>query len=34
VRICDESGEFFALGEVKEFDNGMAIKAIKTFALD
>jgi tRNA pseudouridine55 synthase len=34
VRICDESGEFFALGEVKEYESGMAIKAIKTFALD
>ncbi len=33
VRICDETGEFFALGEVKEYENGTAIKAIKTFNL-
>lgn len=34
VRICTHSGEFFALGEVREYENGTAIKAIKTFALD
>ena len=33
VRICDEAGEFFALGEVKEYENGTAVKAIKTFTL-
>ena len=33
VRICNEKGEFFALGEVKEYENGTAIKAIKTFNL-
>jgi hypothetical protein len=27
------SGEFFALGEVREYENGTAIKAIKTFSL-
>lgn len=30
VRICDKDG-FFALGEVREFDNGTAIKPIKQF---
>ena len=35
VRICTaSSGEFFALGEVREYENGAAIKAIKTFSLD
>ena len=34
VRICTHSGEFFALGEVRDYENGTAIKAIKTFALD
>lgn len=33
VRICDEHGGFFALGEVREYPDGSAIKAIKTFAL-
>ena len=33
VRICNEKGEFFALGEVREYENGTAIKAIKTFNL-
>lgn len=33
VRICSEDGEFFALGEVSEYENGSAIKAIKTFKL-
>lgn len=33
VRICDKSGHFFALGEVREFDEGSAIKAIKLFEL-
>lgn len=34
VRICTESGEFFALGEVREYEKGLAIKAIKTFCLE
>ncbi|MBQ8207557.1 MAG: tRNA pseudouridine(55) synthase TruB [Clostridia bacterium] len=33
VRICSENGEFFALGEVLEYENGLAVKAIKTFKL-
>ena len=33
VRICNEKGEFFALGQVNEYENGTAIKAIKTFNL-
>lgn len=33
VRICSENGEFFALGEVFDYENGTAIKAIKTFRL-
>lgn len=33
VRLCSENGEFFALGEVSEYENGSAIKAIKTFRL-
>lgn len=32
VRICDKNG-FFALGEVREYENGTAIKAIKLFVL-
>lgn len=32
VRMCDKNG-FFALGEVREYDEGTAIKAIKLFAL-
>ena len=31
VRLCSQDGEFFALGEVREFENGLAIKAIKLF---
>ena len=34
VRICDQNGAFFALGEVRDYENGSAIKAIKTFALE
>ena len=34
VRICDQSGVFFALGEVRDYENGSAIKAIKTFSLE
>lgn len=33
VRIFSQKGAFFALGEVKEYEEGLAIKAIKTFAL-
>ena len=33
VRICTSNGEFFALGEVREYENGTAIKSIKTFSL-
>ncbi len=33
VRICGEKGDFFALGEVFEYENGTAIKSIKTFNL-
>ena len=31
VRICSQSGKFFALGEVREYESGLAIKAIKMF---
>ena len=34
VRLCDEAGTFFALGDVREYENGLAVKAIKTFALE
>jgi len=30
LRICDVNG-FFAVGEVKEFDSGLAIKPIRQF---
>ena len=33
VRLCTEGGSFYALGEVGEYKNGDAIKAIKTFVL-
>ncbi len=33
VRLCDPEGNFFALGEVREFENGTAVKAIKVFVL-
>ena len=33
LRICDEKGGFFALGEVKEYEGGTAVKLIKTFML-
>lgn len=33
VRLYTSGGEFFALGEVREYENGTAIKAIKTFSL-
>jgi hypothetical protein len=31
VRLCDASGAFFALGEVRDYENGTAIKGIKYF---
>ena len=31
VRICDANHTFFALGEVREYENGPAIKSIKMF---
>ena len=31
VRLCDASGKFYALGEVRDFENGSAIKTIKLF---
>ncbi len=31
VRICTQGGEFFALGEVRQYENGTAVKAIKMF---
>ncbi len=31
VRMCTENGAFYALGEVKEFEKGSAIKSIKLF---
>ena len=34
VRLYSASGEFFALGEVREYENGTAVKAIKTFSLE
>lgn len=34
VRLCTQNGGFFALGEVREYENGTAIKAIKTFSLE
>lgn len=33
VRICNADGRFFALGEVRDFEDGSAIKAIKFFEL-
>ena len=33
VRVCDESGKFFALGEVREYPDGSAVKLIKIFEL-
>ncbi len=31
VRLCNKQGEFFALGEVREYESGSAIKSIKMF---
>ncbi len=33
VRLCDPKGSFFALGEVGEYRDGIAVKAIKIFVL-
>ena len=33
VSMCDANGNFFALGEVGEFRDGVAVKAIKMFVL-
>ena len=33
VRICSQNGEFFALGEVGDYENGSAVKAIKLFSI-
>ena len=33
VRLCDSKNVFFALGEVGEYRDGIAVKAIKTFVL-
>lgn len=33
VKICNAKGDFFALGLVSEYPDGIAIKAIKTFVL-
>ena len=31
VRLCDENGGFFALGEIREYENGTAVKSVKLF---
>lgn len=31
VRLCSHDGSFFALGEVRDFDGSLAVKAIKLF---
>ncbi len=33
VRLCNAKGEFFALGEVGEYPDGLAVKSIKIFVL-
>ena len=33
LRLHDAAGQFFALGEVGEYENGIAVKAIKIFVL-
>lgn len=33
VRLCSSGGAFFALGEVREYEDGTAIKALKLFDL-
>ena len=34
VRLCNAGGRFFALGEVREYESGSAVKAIKTFDIE
>ena len=34
VRISDQNGSFFAIGEVRDYEGGAAIKATKTFVLE
>ena len=34
VRVCREDGSFFALGEVREYEEGSAVKSIKLFELE
>ena len=33
LRLCNENGDFFALGEVFDYPDGPAVKSIKTFVL-
>lgn len=33
LRVLDSKGKFFALGEVRSYENGLAIKSIKLFVL-
>lgn len=33
VRVCDENGKFFALGEVVEREEGCAVKSVKLFEI-
>ena len=34
IRLCTEEGRFFALGEVREYPEGLAVKSIKIFDLE
>jgi tRNA pseudouridine55 synthase len=34
VRVCNADGKFFALGEVRNYEGGTAIKSIKMFDLE
>lgn len=33
LKVLDSKGGFFALGEVREYENGLAVKSIKLFVL-
>ena len=33
VGLYKENGEFFAIGQVREYENGSAVKPIKQFVL-
>ena len=33
VRLANANGDFFAIGDVSEYPDGLAVKAIKTFVL-